>query len=87
MGWFAVSPVVCLLGGIQAAGIAASFSTRITQGTRFQSAAQAACLAALAVVGATCGYTIQVGPGAAAMSAVTLMLMTMIAVVDVRQRG
>jgi hypothetical protein len=37
------------------------------------------------VVGGLCGYGIQFGPHAAATSAVTLLVMTMIAVVDLRQ--
>ena len=41
--------------------------------------------AALAAVGGLCGYCIQFGPHAAATSAVTLLVMTMIAVVDLRQ--
>jgi hypothetical protein len=38
------------------------------------------------LVGGLCGYAIQFGPHAAATSAVTLLVMTMIAVIDVRQR-
>jgi len=43
-----------------------------------------ACLAALAVVGGSCGFAIQFGPDAAATMALTLLAMTLIAVVDPR---
>lgn len=82
-----LSPMVCLLGGVQAVGLVASLSARVAEGTRYERAAQVACFAALALVGGLCGFAIQFGPDAAAMSAVTLLIMTMIAVVDVRRRG
>lgn len=78
--------LVCLFGGVQALGLLASMSSRVAQGTRFESLAQWGCLAGLALVGALCGFAVQYGPGAAATSAVTLLAMTMIAVVDVRVR-
>lgn len=82
-----LSPMVCLLGGVQAVGLMASLSARVAEGTRFERVAQVACLAALGLVGGLCGFAIQFGPDAAAMSAVTLLVMTMIAVVDVRRPG
>ena len=81
-----VSPLVVMLGGIQVCGLAAAAGARLAQGTRYEAACQWGCVTALAVVGGLCGYCIQFGPHAAAMSAVTLLLMTMIAVVDLRQR-
>ena len=82
-----MTPMVCVLGGVQALGLAAALSVRVAQGTRFEAAAQGACLAALALVGAACGVAIQFGPGAAATMAVTLLAMTLIAVMDIRVRG
>lgn len=82
-----MSPMVCVLGGVQAFGLAASLSARVAQGTRYETVAQVACLAALAVVGGACGFAIQFGPDAAATMAVTLLAMTMIAVVEPRGRG
>ena len=63
-----LSPMVCLLGGVQAIGLVASLSARVAQGTRYEGAAQVACFAALALVGGLCGFAIQFGPDAAAMS-------------------
>jgi hypothetical protein len=40
------------------------------------------CLAALGLVGTVCGVTLQLGPGVATTSAVTLTLMTMIVIID-----
>jgi hypothetical protein len=42
---------------------------------------------ALAVVGGVCGFALQFGPASAAFCAVTLTLMTMIAVFDAGTRG
>jgi uncharacterized membrane protein len=80
-----VSPVVVVLGGIQLFGLVAAAGARLAQGTRYESACQWGCVAGLAAVGGLCGYCIQFGPHAAATSAVTLLVMTMIAVVDLRQ--
>lgn len=81
-----ISPEVIVLGAVQFLGLLAAAVARLAQGTRFESACQWACMAGLAMVGGLCGYAIQFGPHAAATAAVTLLLMTMIAVVDVRQR-
>jgi len=81
-----VSPLVVVLGGIQLCGLAAAAGARLSQGTRYETACQWGCVAALAVVGGLCGSSIQFGPHAAATSAVTLLMMTMIAVVDLRER-
>ena len=87
LGSLSGGPVVCFFGCVQAFGLLASMTARVAQGTRFEGVAQWGCLAALGLVGALCGFAVQFGPGAAATSAVTLLLMTMIAVVDVRQRA
>jgi hypothetical protein len=42
---------------------------------------------ALAVIGSLCGFALQLGPDSGAVSAVTLALMIMIAVVDFRSGG
>jgi uncharacterized membrane protein len=81
-----VSPAVVVLGGIQLFGLIAAVVARLAQGTRYEPVCQWGCVAALGLVGGLCGYAIQFGPHAAATSAVTLLLMTMIAVIDVRQR-
>jgi len=79
----AVSPVLCLLGLVQVMAVATAAASRIVQGTRYETAGQLALLAALAVVGGLCGATVRLGPDSAAACAVTLALVTMIAVVDV----
>ena len=81
-----VSPVVCALGGVQLLGLVAAAVARLAEGSRYERACQWCCMGALAVVGGLCGFAIQFGPDAAATSAVTLLLMTMIAVVDIRER-
>ncbi len=81
-----VSPAVVVLGGIQLLGLVAAALARLAQGTRYELACQWGCVAALGLVGGLVGYSIQFGPHAAATSAVTLLMMTMIAVIDVRQR-
>jgi hypothetical protein len=86
LGALTGAPLVCLFGCIQAVGLVASMSSRVAEGTRYEGIAQWICLGALGLVGGLCGFAIQFGPGAAAMSAVTLLLMTMIAVVDLRGR-
>jgi hypothetical protein len=80
-----ISPVVCALGGVQLLGLAAAVLARIAEGSRYEVVCQWLCLGALAMIGGLCGFTIQFGPDAAATSAVTLLLMTMIAVIDIRQ--
>jgi hypothetical protein len=78
----AVSPVLCTLGLVQILGIAAAAASRLAEGTRHERSGQWLCLAALAVVGAVCCFALQLGPGSGAACAVTLTLMTLIAVVD-----
>ncbi|RLS32314.1 MAG: hypothetical protein DWH79_07940 [Planctomycetota bacterium] len=80
-----LSPIVCALGGVQLLGLLAAGVARMAEGSRYERLGQWGCLAALGLVGGLCGFTIQFGPDAAATSAVTLMLMTMISVIDLRQ--
>lgn len=79
----AVSPVLCALGLLQVLGLIAAGVARLTEGTPHERAGHWLCLVALAVVGGLCGFSIQYGPDSGAMCAVTLALMTMIAIVDV----
>ncbi|MFM1903813.1 MAG: hypothetical protein RLZZ440_1713 [Planctomycetota bacterium] len=82
----AISPMFCAIGAVQVFGLAAAAVARLTEGTRHECGGQCLCLAALALVGTVCGVAIQFGPGAAAASAATLAVMTMIAVVDIAPR-
>ncbi|MFZ4732990.1 MAG: hypothetical protein ACOYK7_10690 [Pirellulales bacterium] len=74
---------VCGLTAVHVVGLVAAAMARLAEGTRYERWCQAACLVALGAVGAVCGLTLEVGPGVAAASAVTLMVMTMIAIIDV----
>jgi len=74
---------VCGLTAVHVVGLAAAALERLAEGTRYERWCQALCLLALGAVGAVCGLTLEVGPGVAAASAVTLMVMTMIAIIDV----
>jgi len=80
----AVSPLLCTLAVIQVLGIAAAASARLTEGTRYERGGQWLCLLSLVVVGGVCGWSLQFGPGSSAACAVTLTLMTLIAIVDFR---
>jgi len=80
----AVSPLLCTLGAIQILGIAAAASARLAEGTRFERGGHWLCLLSLVVVGGLCGWSLQFGPGASAACAVTLTLMTLIAIIDFR---
>jgi hypothetical protein len=83
----AVSPVLCAFGAVQILGIVAAGVARLTEGTRHEQGGQWLCLGALAMVWALCGAAIQFGPDTTATCAVTLAVMTLIAVVDFRHRG
>jgi len=83
----AVSPVLCAFGAIQVLGLLAAGVARMVEGTRHESLGQWLCVIALAVVGGLCGFALQFGPDSCAMCAVTLTLMTMIAIVDVGHPG
>lgn len=79
-----VSPVLCAVGAIQVLGIVASALARMAEGTPHERVGHWLCVTALAVVGGMCGFCLQYGPDSGAMCAVTLTVMTMIAIVDVR---
>ncbi|MCX7417126.1 MAG: hypothetical protein WCP23_07195 [Planctomycetota bacterium] len=83
----AVSPVLCTLGAVQILGLVAAGVARLAEGTRHERTCQWLCLVALAVIGSLCGFALQLGPDSGAVSAVTLALMIMIAVVDFRSGG
>jgi hypothetical protein len=81
-----VNPTLCLLGLLQILGIASAGIARAAEGTRHERLGQAVCVAGLAVIGAFCGVAVRIGPDATAACAVTLAVMTMIAVIDVPTR-
>ena len=78
----AVSPVLCAMSAVQIFGLVAAGLTRLAEGTRHERGCQWLLVVALAAVGGLCGFALQFGPASAAVCAVTLTLMTMIAVVD-----
>jgi hypothetical protein len=77
-----LSPLLCTLGLIQLLGIVAAAAARLAEGTRYERGGQWLCLLSLVVVGGLCGWSLQFGPGSSAACAVTLTLMTLIAIVD-----
>lgn len=79
-----VSPVLCVMGAVQVLGVVAAGVARLAEGTRHERAGHWLCMVALAVIGTLCGFSLQYGPDSGAMSAITLTIMTMIAVVDLR---
>jgi hypothetical protein len=83
----AFSPVLCAFGAVQILGLAAAGLARLAEGTRHEQSGQWLCLGALATIGALCGAAIQFGPDTTAACAVTLALMTLIAVADFTPRG
>ena len=80
----ALSPLLCTLGLVQLLGIMAAAAARLTEGTRYERGGQWLCLVSLVVVGGLCGWSLQFGPGSSAACAVTLTLMTLIAIIDFR---
>ncbi len=78
----ALNPLMCAIGLLQVLGIVAAATARLAEGTRYERGGQWLCLIALVVVGALCGWSLQLGPGASAACAVTLTLMTLIAIID-----
>jgi hypothetical protein len=80
----AVSPLLCTLGAIQVMGLAAAGVSRLAEGTRHERICQWVCFMAILVVGGMCCYTLRIGPDSCAACAVTLTLMTLIAIVDFR---
>jgi hypothetical protein len=79
-----VSPVLCAVGAVQVLGIIAAAASRMAEGTRHERVGHWLCVAALGTVGGLCGFCLQYGPDSGAMCAVTLTVMTMIAIVDVQ---
>lgn len=77
-----LNPLFCLVGLVQLLGLLTAGGTRFAEGTRYERLGQWVCLAALGVIGVVCGATLQLGPGIATTSAVTLTLMTMIAIIE-----
>lgn len=83
----AVSPVLCTMGLVQVLGVVAAAVARLAEGTAHERAGHWLCVIALAVVGGLCGFAVQFGPDSGAMCAVTLIVMTMIAIVDIRPQA
>lgn len=83
----ALSPVLCAFGAVQILGLAAAGLARLTEGTPRERQGQWLCLAALATIGGLCGVAIPFGPDTTAACAVTLAVMTMIAVIDISPHG
>jgi len=82
----AVSPSLCLLGLLQILGIASAGVARAMEGTRHERLGHWLCITSLAVIGGFCGAAVRIGPDATAACAVTLAVMTMIAVADFSPR-
>jgi hypothetical protein len=80
----AVSPALCALGAVQVLGVVTAGIARLVEGTRHERAGHVLCIGGLAVIGTTCGAAVRLGPDAAASCAVTLAIMTLIAVCDFR---
>ncbi|MFM7521981.1 MAG: hypothetical protein ACKO9B_16160 [Planctomycetota bacterium] len=79
---FVGNTFLCGFTVVHVAGLLAAALSRLAEGTRYERLGQAACVLSLAAVGGLCGLSLEVGPGVAATSAVTLTGITMIAVVD-----
>lgn len=82
----AVSPSLCALGALQVLGVATAGVARLVEGTRHERLGHWLCLGGLAVIGTTCGAAVRLGPDAAASCAVTLAIMTLVAVCDFGSR-
>jgi hypothetical protein len=74
------SPVLCILGAVQLLALATAGIARLVEGTRHEWWGQGLCLIGLAVIGGATGAAIRIGPGATATCAVTLAVMTLIAI-------
>lgn len=81
-----VSPALCALGAVQIVGVATAGIARMVEGTRHERLGHWLCVGGLALIGATCGAAVRLGPDAAASCAVTLAIMTLIAVCDFAPR-
>ncbi len=82
----AANPLFCLVGLLQLVGLLVAGATRFTQGTPYERTGQWTCLAARGLMGTVCGISLQLGPGIATTSAVTLTLMTMIVIIELPKR-
>lgn len=78
----ALSPMLCAMSLVQLLGLAAAGLSRLAEGTPHERRCQWLLVFALAAVGGLCGFALQFGAASAAVCAVTLTLMTMIAVFD-----
>jgi hypothetical protein len=83
----AVSPSLCAIGAVQVLGVVTAGVARLMEGTRHERLGHWLCLGGLAAIGTTCGAAVRLGPDAAACCAVTLAIMTLIAVCDVAPRS
>jgi hypothetical protein len=81
-----VSPSLCTLGAVQVLGVVAAAVSRLAEGSRHERVGHWLCFTALAAIGTACGAAVRIGPGAAASCAVTLAVMTLVAVIDVGPR-
>lgn len=77
-----VSPVLCAMSVVQILGLVAAGLARLAEGTAHERCCHWLLVIALAAVGGLCGFALQFGAASAAVCAVTLTLMTMIAVFD-----
>ena len=82
----ALSPTLCALGAVQVFGVVTAGVARLVEGTRHERLGHWLCVGGLAVIGTTCGAAVRIGPGAAASCAVTLAVMTLVAVCDLGTR-
>jgi len=82
----AVSPALCALGAVQVFGVVTAAFARLVEGTKHERLGHWLCVGGLAIIGATCGAAVRFGPDAAASCAVTLAIMTLIAVCDFAPR-
>lgn len=82
----AVSPSLCALGAVQVLGVMTAGFARVVEGTRHERLGHWLCLVGLAVIGTACGVAVRLGPDAAASCAVTLAVMTLVAVCDFGSR-
>ena len=79
---FAVSPSLCAIGAVQVLGVAAAGIARLVEGTRHERLGHWLCVGGLAAIGITFGIAVRLGPDVAASCAVTLAIMTLVAVCD-----
>lgn len=78
----AFSPSLCAIGAVQVLGVATAGIARLVEGTRHERLGHWLCVGGLAAIGTTFGIAVRHGPDAAASCAVTLAIMTLVAVCD-----